>query len=133
MLKPMQLDDNALWKLRYRAPFIASAQIARANPARGLVTSTATGHYQLYAWDVPSNDLRQLTFRPQGTAFGVISPDGRYIYHMEDESGNEIGHFVRMTFEGGEIQDITPTMPPYSAFGISSSRAGNILSSTISN
>jgi len=133
MLKSPLLDDNAPWKLRYRAPFIASAQIARANPARGLVTSTATGHYQLYAWDVLSNDLRQLTFRPQGTAFGMISPDGRYIYYLEDKSGNEIGHFVRMTFEGGEIQDITPAMPPYSAFGISSSRAGNMLSSTISN
>ncbi len=133
MLKTPRLDDNPPWKQRFRAPVIASAQIARGNPARGLVTSTTTGHYQLYAWDIPSNDLRQLTFRPQGTAFGMISPDGRYVYYLEDESGNEIGHFVRMTFEGGEIQDITPAMPPYSAFGISSNRAGNMLSSTISN
>jgi dienelactone hydrolase len=133
MLKPLRLDDNAPWKQRFRATIIASAQIARANPTRGLVTSTATGHYQLYAWDVPSNNLRQLTFRPQGTALGMISPDGRYVYYLEDKGGNEIGHFVRMNFEDGEMQDITPAMPQYSAFGISSDRAGNMLSSTISN
>jgi WD40 repeat protein len=133
MLKPLQSEENAAWKLRYRAPYIASAQMARANPSRGLVTSTSTGQYQLYAWDVKSSHLRQLTFRSQGTLFGMISPDGRYIYYLEDEGGNEIGHFVRILFEGGKPEDITPDIPPYSAFGISSNRVGNMLGSTISN
>lgn len=133
MLKSLRVDDNAPWKQRYRAPIIAGSQLARAKPTRGLVTHTESGQYQLYAWDVTSGGLRPLTRRPEGTVFGVISPDGRFIYYLEDNKGNEIGHFVRVPFEGGEPQNITPKMPPYSAFGMSTSRAGNMLSSTISN
>jgi dienelactone hydrolase len=133
MLRPLNISDNAPWKLRYRAKEIAVAQIARTNPARGIVSHNESGNYQLYAWNVISNTLRQLTFRPHGALFGMISPDGRFVYLLEDDGGNEIGHFVRIPFEGGSPEDITPEMPPYSAFGINSSRAGNMLSSCISN
>ena len=132
MLKPLQLDYNAPWKKRFRAPVIAGAQVARSDPARGLVTGTTTGQYQLYAWDVPSNSLRQITHRPDGTVFGVLSPDGRYVYYMQDTGGNEIGHFVRIPWSGGEPEDITPSMPPYSAFGLSISRTGNMIGGTFS-
>jgi dienelactone hydrolase len=133
MLQPLRTDNNAPWKQRYRAKEVSVAQIARANPSRGIVTHSESGHYQLYAWDVVSNSLRPLSSRPDGVMFGMISPDGRFIYYLKDNDGNEIGHFVRVPFEGGEPQNITPEMPPYSAFGMSSSRAGNMLSSCISN
>jgi dienelactone hydrolase len=132
MLKPLRLDDNAPWKQRYRAPIIAAAQIARSNPARGVVTNTETGQYQLYAWDVRDGGLRQLTHRPEGAVFGTISPDGRYVYYLQDEGGNEIGHFVRVPWEGGKPEDITPAMAPYSAFGLSISRTGNVIGSIFS-
>ncbi len=132
MLKPLLLDDDAPWKQRYRAPIIAAAQLARSNPARGVVTNTETGQYQLYAWNVRDGGLRQLTHRPEGTVFGTISPDGRYVYYLQDEGGNEIGHFVRVPWEGGKPEDITPAMAPYSAFGLSISRAGNVIGSIFS-
>jgi len=132
MLKPLNLDADAPWKRRFRAPSIVAAQIARGNPARGLVTNTETGQYQQYGWDVPSNSLRQITSRPDGTAFGILSPDGRWVYHLQDDGGNEIGHFVRFPWTGGEPQDITPDEPPYSAFGLSISRAGNMIGGTFS-
>lgn len=132
VLKPLNLDENAPWKQRFRAPSIAAAQIARADPSRGLVTSTSTGQYQLYAWDVPSNSLRQITHRSDGTVFGVLSPDGRWVYYLQDEGGNEMGHFVRVPWSGGEPRDITPGVPPYSAFGLSISRAGNMIGGTFS-
>jgi len=132
MLKPLCLDDNALWKQRYRAPIIASAQLARSNPARGLVTSTETGQYQLFAWNARTGGLRQLTHRPEGTVFGTISPDGRHVYYLQDDGGNEIGHFVRVRWEGSEPEDITPAMATYSAFGLSISRAGNMIGSILS-
>jgi dienelactone hydrolase len=131
-LKLLCLDDNAPWKQRYRAPTIAWAQLARSNPLRGLVTSTETGKYQLYAWNVRSGELRQLTHRPEGTVFGIISPNGHYVYYLQDEGGSEIGHFVRVPWEGGEAEDITPAMAPYSAFGLSISRAGNMIGSILS-
>ena len=107
MLKPLRLGQNALWKQRFRAPVIAGAQIAHGKPERGVITGTQTGQYQLYIWDIPSNSLRQITFRPDGTVFGLLSPNGRFIYYHQDEGGNEIGHFVRIPWGGGEPEDIT--------------------------
>jgi dipeptidyl aminopeptidase/acylaminoacyl peptidase len=57
---------------------------------------TNTGDsYQLYAWDVPTGQLTQLTNRAEGVPLGVLSPDGRYVYYLDDRQGNEIGHFEK--------------------------------------
>jgi dipeptidyl aminopeptidase/acylaminoacyl peptidase len=130
MLKALQLDNSVPWKQRFRAAVIASARIARLDPTRGLVVTNRSGVYQLYAWDVPSGKLRQLTNRAAGVGHGVISPDGCYVYYFEDTNGDEIGHFVRIRFEGGEPEDITPDMPPYPTFGLRISRQGNLLAFT---
>ena len=125
MLTDLQLDDKALWKQRFRAPVVAWAQIARANPTRGLAVTNSSGKYQLYAWDVPSGTLRQLSDWQAGLQYAEISGDGRYIYYLDDEQGDEIGHFVRVPFENGEAQDITPEWPPYSSLGYLSSGSGS--------
>lgn len=132
MLRPLQLDDDAPWKRRYRAAAIVNAQVARGNPARGLVTSTQSGQYQLYAWELGTGVLRQLTHTPEGVPAGTISHDGRYVYFLRDEGGNEMGHLVRMGWEGEEAQDLTPDIPPYSALGVSMDRGGRLLGTVIS-
>lgn len=131
MLQPLRLDGNALWKQRYRVTMILWAQLARSAISRGVISTNKSGQNQLYAWDVNSGTLRQLTYRTAGTAMGSISPDGRYIYFLNDDSGNEIGHWVRVPFEGGNQQDITPNVPPYSSFGLSLSLFGNLIGLTI--
>jgi len=78
MLREPQLDKPAAWKQHFRTAVIASARIARLDPTRGLVVSNRSGVYQLYAWDVPTEELQQLTSKPEGMPFGVISRDGRY-------------------------------------------------------
>lgn len=127
-MKPLQLDDEALWKARFRAPIIGGTQRARLNPGRGLATSNRSGVFQQYAWDVATNTLRQLTHRPEGVLHSLLSPDGRYLYYLNDQSGREIGHFARMPWEGGELEDITPTLPPYSPAGFNFSRSNNTIS-----
>src|SRR5262249_40503314 len=74
-----------------------------------------SGTTQLYAWDVLSGTLRQLTHSEDGTFEGVISPDGNYVYYLRDEGGSERGHYVRIPWDGGEAQDLTPNMPTYDA------------------
>ena len=115
MLKTIDLTKNAPWKQRFRAEMILWSQLAYLAPGRGLVGMSKSGNYQLYTWDVPTGTLRQLTTRPDGVFLGFISPDGRSVYYLQDEGGNEIGHWVRVPYEGGEPQDITPDMPPYSS------------------
>jgi dipeptidyl aminopeptidase/acylaminoacyl peptidase len=129
MVQELQLDAHAAWKQRYRAP-TTWTEVAAENPQRVLATSNRSGVSQLYAWEVPTNELRQLTIRPEGVASGGISPDGRWVYYLDDEQGNEIGHILRMPFEGGQPQDITPDLPPYAAFGLAESRAANLLCGT---
>jgi dipeptidyl aminopeptidase/acylaminoacyl peptidase len=125
MLPHPQLDDHAVWKQRFRAPVIAGTLIAPANPARGLAVGNATGTYQLYAWDVPSGTLRQLTERPTGIIAAELSGDGRYVYYLDDQQGNEVGHFARIPFENGPPEDLTPDLPPYSSFSFASSGSGS--------
>lgn len=107
------LQDDAPWKRRYRLPRIY-VSIARGNPDRALVVSNASGTYELYAYNLQSDSLRRATSRPSGTMYAIVSPDGRHIYYVNDKSGNETGHIVRVPFEGGkEAQDMTPDMPEY--------------------
>jgi dipeptidyl aminopeptidase/acylaminoacyl peptidase len=111
-MKPL-LQDDAPWKLRFRLPRII-VDFADNNPGRSLVTSNQGGKYELYAYDIGTNELRQATHRPSGTVYGSISPDGAHIYYMDDKEGNETGHIVRVPFEGGTgPQDMTPGMPDY--------------------
>ena len=35
--------------------------------------------FQLYAWGVPSGEMRQLTHKPTGKIGGYLSPDGRHL------------------------------------------------------
>ena len=126
MLKEPQTEPTALWKERYRASGIWWAQIARREPSRGLTVSTRTGAPQLYAWTVDTGELRQLTHRPDGAFSGLLSPDGSYVYYLRDEQGSETGHYMRVPWEGGDEQDITPDMPPYAAlYRCAVSDAGN--------
>ncbi|MEZ4659082.1 MAG: prolyl oligopeptidase family serine peptidase [Caldilineaceae bacterium] len=127
MLKPLDLSDSASWKQRYRAPVVVATQLSKNNRARGLAASNRSGLFQIYAWDTTTDDLRQLTDIPWGKAGAALSPDGRYVYYLADESGNERGHYVRIPWAGGEPEDITPDLPPYNSFSLSFSRAGNRL------
>jgi dipeptidyl aminopeptidase/acylaminoacyl peptidase len=113
LLEGPLLQDDAPWKKRFRLPRVY-IQMARSNPDRALVASNASGTYELYAYDLRSDTLTQATHRPSGTLYGIISPDGRHIYYMDDKKGDETGHIVRVPFEGGkEAQDMTPGMPEY--------------------
>ena len=116
MLKAPQTEVNALWKKRYRSRGLRSATLARRVPARGIAINAISGTRQIYAWDVSSGTLRQLTHSQEGVFTGTVSPDGHSVYYLRDEGGSERGHYVRIPWDGGgEAQDLTPGMPPYAA------------------
>ncbi len=126
MVIEIDTSDDAPWKQRFRAWTVASAYVAPRDHARGIAVTNATGLQQIYAWDVSSAELRQLTFAPAGKVSAALSPDGRHVYYLDDEQGNEIGHLARIPYEGGEAEDMTPDMPPYAladvAFSLDGSR-----------
>ena len=111
MTAELNLREDATWKDRFRAPSILFAYTASANPDRGLVVSDQDGIIQLYGWDVPSGELTQATRLETGVVFGNLSSDGQYIYYLNDDGGNEIGHFARVRSDGqGEPDDLTPDL-----------------------
>src|SRR5215469_4400386 len=118
------------WQRRFRAPVVLWAHSAALTPERGMAVANPTGVHQLYAWDVATGNLRQLTNRPEGMLFGWISPDGRYVYYLDDALGNEIGHYVRVPFDGNvesAPEDVTPGLPLYASSGMAFSNSGNLL------
>lgn len=123
-MRPPQLAPDAPWKQRFRVP-ITATQIARANPARGLAASNSSGVFQLYAWEPDSGALRQLTAIPTGKPSGLIAPDGSFVYYFDDQSGNELGHWVRVPFGGGPAEDLTPAMPPYASWSLTLASSGS--------
>lgn len=126
-MKPLDLSPDAPWRRRFRASHILWAVKAHQNPQRGLVCTNKDGIYQLYAWDVPSGGLVQVTHQPAGVLSGMLSSDGNFIIFHKDEGGNEIGHFVRVPFAGGETQDISPDLPPYSTYWITENHMGSVV------
>ncbi len=123
------MDDSTstAWERRFRLPQVFWAQQAHLAPERGLAVSNVSGIFQLCAWDIPTGALRQLTHRPEGILLGALAPDGRHVYYLDDAQGNEIGHYVRVPFDGGAARDVTPDLAPYSSLGLAFSRAGNLL------
>ncbi len=105
--------DEAPWKQRFRAP-ITYADIAPMAPERGIAISNRSGVFQLYAWDVPRDQLTQLTERAEGVAAGSIAPDGRFIIAIADwtmnyeDSAETLKGYQRSIFGGSpdEQQDL---------------------------
>ena len=81
VLAPPNLNADAPWKQRFRAPSIAWFG-AGQNPGRGLLASNKDGVYQLYAWDTASNRMNQLTDEAAGVFHGSLEIEEQ-IRHQE--------------------------------------------------
>lgn len=125
---PPQLANDAAWKLRFRAPQLLAVHIAEADPTRTLAAANASNDptFQLYSIDLATGETRPLTAEPDGQAQGHLWPDGRWACYLLDEDGSEVGHYVRVPFEGGPAQDLTPDLPAYSSFDRATSRDGRV-------
>jgi len=102
--------------------------VAGGDPDRGLVVATQDGvSVQLFAWDLPERRLTALTDAPHGVIDGWLDPSGSFAYYLRDQGGDEHGHLVRVPFEGGPPQDITPDLAPYTLRGVGFSGDGHVL------
>ncbi|HEV2374192.1 MAG TPA: prolyl oligopeptidase family serine peptidase [Streptosporangiaceae bacterium] len=110
------------WRRRFGTPLIARTQVAGACPGRGLVVTNRSGTFQLYAWEVDSGALRQLTERPAGTIHGVIEPSGGRVFFLDDPSGGERGHWTAVPWAGGAGTSLTPQLAPYRSSQLSFAR-----------
>lgn len=96
-------------------------------PHRAIVVSNRSGDYQLHAVDFKSGYERQITHKKGGVLFGSISPDGQYVYVLNEHSGNEHGHFIRIPFEEGKAVDLTSNLNPYFSYSLASDHENKTL------
>ena len=96
------------WEDRFRAPRISLPDWAEDAPDRCLYVSNATGTYELCTWDRGTDEHRQATSRPNGTAEGLLSPDGEQVWWFDDTDGDELGIWRRQPFAGGEAVEAAP-------------------------
>ena len=115
------------WAARYRLPIWALRGTADRDPDHALLASNASGKYQLYAWR-RGQDPVQLTKETCGKAAGQLSPDGRWVVYLKDEGGREEGHYVRLPFDGGAVEDLSgDDLPPHWASGFSFDHDGRFV------
>ncbi len=119
-----------MWKQRYRITRFWGLQIAQSAISRGALVSNQTGDNWIVLWDLISGQILPLKKQTPSMAFFTLSPDGQYIYYLKDDSGNDLGHIVRLSVMGAE-EDLTPDLPPYSAFYVFLSQSSNALGFTM--
>jgi dipeptidyl aminopeptidase/acylaminoacyl peptidase len=116
------------WRDRFRAPQISTATPARRDPDRWLVVASLDGSTtQLHAWDARSCAFGASTGDPLSVHEGWIDPPGEFIHHLRDDNGSEFGHLVRIPFGGGEPEDLTPGLAPYTLRGIGFDGDGSLV------
>jgi Tol biopolymer transport system component len=115
-----EMTKNSSWEHSFYKQAFLWMYRARNFPSRVILPVNSSGKFQLEVRDFGTNYHRQITKSSQGSIFGSISSSGEYVYYLDDKGGNEIGHFVREPFSGGKKVDITPNLPSYFAYEVSS-------------
>lgn len=120
------------WRARFNAPAVLWTQVAAGNAGRAIAASNRSGCPQVYAWDLLTDNLRQLTHRPLGLLDACISGDGEYIYFLSDSDGNEVGHLHRLSVTNGTSEDLTPEIPEFSSWWFETDGTGGRIGFTAS-
>lgn len=134
MLNDPLLADSAPWRQRFKADYIFYSYIAPQMPDKGIILGKIKSPtIQLFAWDVATGKLRQLTDEAKGINYGWLTPSASHFLYLQDKDGSEFGHLVRFPYEGGEAENITPTLDPFTLRGMYICRSGRRLAFTAVN
>ena len=124
----LQLDPDALWRRRFQSSYIFYTQIASSNLSRGIISAKIEGEtFQLYGWNTISNELRKLTSEAISVYFGWMTPDGKSVFYLKDDDGNEHGQLVQIDYESSKQITVTPDLPPFMLRGFNISKSGQVI------
>src|SRR2546428_4069229 len=101
------------WKRRFRAPRVMFPSWARDDADRLLFLSNEGGKFEVHTWDRRTGEKKRLTDRSEGTGYRVparLEPSGKRVWWFDDAKGNELGRWVRVAFEGGMPEPMTPDL-----------------------
>ncbi len=125
MTSPLQLEDDAPWRQRFRCNSLGYVYVAPNNASRGIAHASLEGPAKrILAWNTTTGELRPLLPDDETPSYAWLGPQGDYLYYLKDDKGSELGHIARVPFSGGPPEDLTPELPPYTIRGFDISRGG---------
>jgi len=120
-------DDVPTWERRFLAPTLSFPVWARDAPDRLAVSTSESGAWQVYAWDLATGERRRVTDNPIGVfagydeAAGFPTPDGSALVWFEDTTGDEVGSWQTAPFHdesGGAPRTLVDGVPEAWSEGI---------------
>ena len=105
------MDTVSVWEQRFRAPKMSLPRWSRSAPDRTVFTSSASGVWQIHAWDAATDERRQVSDHPVGVLEGVPTRDGAGVVFWQEDTGDETGRWLVQPFEGGETVPFLDGLP----------------------
>ena len=105
------MDATPVWEQRYRAPKMSLPHWSRIAPERTVFSSSASGVWQVHAWDVGTGARRQVSDHPVGVLEGVATRDGTGVVFWQEDTGDETGRWLVQPFGGGESVPFLEGLP----------------------
>ena len=104
-----------------------AAHVAKADRDRGLVCVQSTGAVAFATWDVRTGTLQPTGIETDGfMGSSWLSADGRALFRLADDHGNELGHVERVAlYSPAAPVDLTPGISPYTLRGGDCSQDGS--------
>lgn len=99
------------WEQRFRAPAAWLPEWSPQEPDRAVFPSTESGVWQLWAWDLATDNRHQVTDHPVGVTDGTVTLDGEGVLWFHDETGDEAGLWMLEPFHGGERRPFLDDVP----------------------
>jgi len=106
------------WARRFTAPRVGFPAWSRARPERLAFISTAGGARQVWTADLTAGTRRRASDEPIGVEEVLFTPDGERLVWWHDATGDERGHWVSVSVDGGEPTELVPGIPDGWAMGI---------------
>ena len=127
------MSKNTSWQKCFGAEMAVFSEVVADGEQGWVLKRSAAGTFEALGWHVLTGDLTPLI--DETMSFSLLnmtmSPDGRSLYFLQDDRGNELGHLVRLDVTGAsELVDVTPEMTPYSLRGLAVSQAGDLVTFT---
>ncbi len=112
------------WRARFSSVRMSLPDPARDAPDRAVYISNASGRYELYCWDVMTDEHVKATDRADGTTHGDLSADGGSLLWFDDSDGDEFGGWRRQEFgrPPGSAQPALADVPPGYPAGLETGR-----------
>jgi dipeptidyl aminopeptidase/acylaminoacyl peptidase len=106
------------WQRRFSAPQTGFPAWSSGAADHLAFVSNESGSWQAWVSRLDGSDRRRVSDEPVGVESVLVAPDGRVVW-WQDDTGDERGRWVAMSFEGGAPEPLVPDAPSGWAAGIS--------------